>query len=106
MGDGERIELGTYPLGEGKAFRLSAQVRLTPEQGQLVVAIYAAPADQPDGSALTDDERARYSMWLARIGDRPWVAVDHAQGLSTIAERDGEPYLYWHGKAPGTHLFT
>ena len=99
----DRIPLGEYSVGEGHRFLLSAEVRAS--DGNLVVAIYAAPAGATDG-ALTNGERARYSIWLTRLGDQPWVPVDHAQGLSTIAERDGEPYLYWHGKAPGLRPFT
>jgi CTP:molybdopterin cytidylyltransferase MocA len=98
----ERIPLGDYTVGEGHRFRLSAEVRES--DGMLVVAIFAAPADAPD-APLTNEERARYSIWLTRLGDQPWVPVDHAQGLATVAERDGEPYLYWHGKAPGLRPF-
>jgi CTP:molybdopterin cytidylyltransferase MocA len=99
----ERIPLGEYTVGEGHRFVLSAEVRAS--DGTLVVALYAAPADAPEAE-LVNDERARYSIWLTRLGDQPWVPVDHAQGLSTVAECDGAPYLYWHGKAPGLRPFT
>lgn len=105
MADNKRIPLGTYSLPEGFSFRLAAEVRES-DSGTLVVAIYAAPSDSPEDAEISDEERARYSIWLAKIGDRPWVPVDHAQGLGTIAEKDGQPYLYWHGKAPGTRPFN
>ncbi|MFN8534644.1 MAG: hypothetical protein U0556_13990 [Dehalococcoidia bacterium] len=101
---GERIPLGEHTVGEGHRFRLSAEVRES--EGNLVVAIFAAPADAPEDATLVSEERARYSIWLTRLGDQPWLPVDHAQGLGSIAEREGEPYLYWHGKAPGLRPFT
>jgi hypothetical protein len=102
----DRIDLGAYQLPEGISLRLGAEITVSPENGTLLLSIFARPAGSEGQDTITNEERARYSIWLARIGDNPWVVVDHAQGMSTVAERDGEPYLYWHGKAPRIGPYT
>ncbi|MCS7003340.1 MAG: hypothetical protein NZ518_10875 [Dehalococcoidia bacterium] len=100
-----RIDLGEHWVGEELRLRLYAEVEELPERRSLVVKLFAAPPEAAP-SALVNDERARYSIWLARYGDSAPVAVDHAQGMSSVAEADGQPYLYWHGRAPGARAFT
>lgn len=95
-----------HSLGAGNSFRLSAEVREVSERQTLVVAIYAAPADAPEDAVVDEEERARYSIWLAKFGDSPAVPVDHAQALGGTGAVDGEPFLYWHGKAPGARPFS
>jgi len=100
----ERIPLGTFSVGAGRQFRLAVAVE--EQAGSLVLTVFAAPADAPADAVLENEARARYSIWLIRLGDEPWVPVDHAQGLGSVATVDGEPYLYWHGRAPGLRPFS
>jgi hypothetical protein len=85
---------------------LSAEVREVTDRKTLVVAIYAAPADAPEGAPIEEEERARYSIWLASFGDDLPIPVDHAQALGGVGISEGEPFLYWHGKAPGARPFS